>query len=247
LALIDSFEKSGNFLFRYRGHLPLILIILSIPVAFLTPYNKLHKIEYFQFSIFVGAFIFIALGHFIRILTVGRRFMQSSGRNRSHQVANNLNTKGIYSIVRHPLYLGNGFIWLGLTCFLENLWFSIIFILVFWIYYERIMFAEEQFLSRKFGDDYCKWANQVPAFIPDFKNYQSSANLFSWRIVLKNEYPGWISTATTLLFIFVLKSSVVESKFHFTQTDFIFAGIILVFGITFKFIKKYTTFFNPMD
>ena len=31
----------------------------------------------------------------------------TSGRNTHDQVADSLNTSGIYSIVRHPLYVGN--------------------------------------------------------------------------------------------------------------------------------------------
>ncbi|MDZ7743939.1 MAG: hypothetical protein U5Q03_19955 [Bacteroidota bacterium] len=37
MALIHSFEKSGNYLFRHRGEIPVLLIILAIPVILLTP------------------------------------------------------------------------------------------------------------------------------------------------------------------------------------------------------------------
>ncbi|MGB8874133.1 MAG: hypothetical protein WCC75_12145, partial [Desulfobaccales bacterium] len=39
----------------------------------------------------------------------------TSGRNTQGQVAETLNTTGIYSLVRNPLYLGNFLIWLGLS------------------------------------------------------------------------------------------------------------------------------------
>ena len=53
------------------------------------------------------------LGLFIRIVTVGRAPIGTSGRNTREQVANTLNTTGIYSLVRHPLYLGNYLVFLG--------------------------------------------------------------------------------------------------------------------------------------
>ncbi|MBM3185876.1 MAG: DUF1295 domain-containing protein [Bacteroidetes bacterium] len=247
MALIDSFEKRGNFLFKYRGHLPLILFIVAIPVAIITPYNILNKNELVKLLIWILSFFFIFTGHTIRILTVGRRHMQSSGRNRSHQVAKELNTTGIYSMVRHPLYLGNALIWLGLVCFLENGWFVLIFSLIFWLYYERIMFAEELFLERQFGEKFKKWSNRVPAFLPSFRYRIPSNSDFSWRIVFKNEYPGLISTMAAVLFILILKRSVLNNKIEFSASDAYFAIFILVFGLTFKGIKKFTNLFNPMD
>jgi protein-S-isoprenylcysteine O-methyltransferase Ste14 len=247
MSLIDSFEKSGNFLFKYRGHLPLVLFLFAIPVAMLTPYKSISKCAYLEIAIYSFSALSIVLGHSIRILTVGRRFMQSSGRNRSHQVANELNTTGIYSVVRHPLYLGNALIWFGLVCFLLNFWFIVIFILLFWVYYERIMFAEERFLERQFGEKFKQWSLKVPAFIPSFHNYNSSKAIFSWRIVFKNEYPGWISTMTTVLFILILKESAINHKIELNTNDGYFALFILIFGLTFKGIKRFTNLFNPMD
>ena len=55
--------------------------------------------------------IFLAvslLGEAIRIITVGHAPRNTSGRNTTEgQVADVINTSGIYSIIRHPLYVGN--------------------------------------------------------------------------------------------------------------------------------------------
>lgn len=247
MALIDSFEKTGNFLFKYRGHLPIVLFLIAIPVAIYTPYKVLEKNELVRGVIWFLSFSFVFIGHLIRILTVGRRHLQSSGRNRSHQVAKELNTTGIYSVVRHPLYLGNALIWLGLVCFLENGWFILIFIMIFWLYYERIMFAEERFLEREFSEKFKNWADKVPAFIPRFRNRITSNSDFSWRVVLKNEYPGFISTMTTILYLNILKRSVMNSEIEFNLNDAYYAAFIIFFGLTFKGIKKFTNQFNTMD
>ena len=54
---------------------------------------------------------------------------------------------------------------------MQNIYFIIIVSLIYWLYYERIMFAEERFLERKFTDNYIKWSEGRPAFIPSFRNY----------------------------------------------------------------------------
>jgi protein-S-isoprenylcysteine O-methyltransferase Ste14 len=227
--------------------MPIILFFFAIPVALVTPYSDISKYKFLEISIYVFSFLIILAGHLIRILTVGQRHIQSSGRNRSKQVADELNTTGIYSIVRHPLYLGNALIWFGLVCLLENYWFVIIFILIFWLYYERIMFAEECFLERRFGDKFKLWSIDVPVFIPNFRKFIPSSTTFSWKTFLKNEYPGWISTMTTILFIMILKRSVFLNEIQFLKFDLYFAIFILVFGLTFKGIKNFTNLFNPMD
>ena len=94
-----------------------------------------------------------------------------------------MNTSGIYSTVRHPLYLGNYFMWIGIVVFTYNLYLIAIVSLLYWIYYERIMYAEERFLERKFGEDYVIWASSLPAFFPNLKLYKSSIIPFSFKSV----------------------------------------------------------------
>ena len=52
------------------------------------------------------------------------------------------------------------------------------------------MFAEEQFLRRKFGQTYTRWAEGVPAFIPTLSQFKTPNLSFSWRKVLKKEKNG---------------------------------------------------------
>ncbi|NBW59254.1 MAG: hypothetical protein EBR41_01605 [Crocinitomicaceae bacterium] len=138
-------------------------------------------------------------------------------------------------------------IWLGLAIFLSNFWFLVILSLLFWIYYERIMFAEELFLEEKFGDEFQDWAIKTPSFLPSFKNYIPNHCPFSWRVVMKNEYPGIISSATSFLFILILKRIVLLGYFSFCISDAVFLVIIVVFGVSCKILKKFTAVFEPMD
>ena len=166
MALVHEFEKSGNWLFRRRSWLPAILVIAGIIVLYLTNrqailYDSTEELAFLGISL---------LGEAVRIITVGFAPRGTSGRNTAAgQVADELNNSGIYSVVRHPLYIGNFLMWLGPVLFLRSLMAVVFFILVYWLYYERIMFAEEQFLRRKFGEIYDKWSENVKAVIPRFK------------------------------------------------------------------------------
>ena len=101
-----------------------------------------------------------------------------------------MNTTGIYSTVRHPLYLGNFFILLGPCIYTGNSYAVIIFILVFWIYYERIMFAEEAYLKSQFNAQFQEWSARVPLIIPSFKIYIASKGHFLFSRILDREYTG---------------------------------------------------------
>jgi len=163
MALVHEFENSGNWLFKRRSWLPVFMIAAGIAMMYLGNRQAI-LFDSRDELIFLGVSF---LGQLIRILTVGFTPKNTSGRNTINgQLADELNVTGIYSLVRHPLYLGNFFMWLGPVLFIRSLGAVIVFVLIYWLYYERIMFAEEQFLRRKFGDIYDKWSENVGSFIP---------------------------------------------------------------------------------
>ena len=124
MALIKSLENQGNFLFRYRGQIPIFIFLLAIPFIFITDYSS-YSSDYLSFFILFGVFISM-LGFLIRFYTIGTTPRGTSGRNTRKQVALELNTTGVYSLLRHPLYLGNFLIWLGISFSTINLFFIII-------------------------------------------------------------------------------------------------------------------------
>lgn len=191
MALIEEMERSGNKLFRSRSYLPLVLYIMAMLVIFSGV--ELHA-DHRSFAWSIICLSVGLLGQLIRALTIGYTPKGTSGRNtKEGQVAESLNTAGIYSLVRHPLYLGNFFMWLGLILYVGNWWFTVICSLLFWVYYERIMFAEEAFLRRKFGSAYLFWSEKTPAFFPNFKKFKKAEVPFSMRNVLKREYNGFFA------------------------------------------------------
>lgn len=247
MALVHSFEKSGNFLFRYRGQIPVVLFILAIPVVYFTDYSFLGKYDWMYYALMILAIVVSFYGQYIRAVAIGTSNKNTSGRNTQEQVAEALNTTGIYSTCRHPLYLGNYFMWIGIVIFTFNIWFFAIVSLAFWLYYERIMFAEERFLERKFGDDYVNWSLKVPAFFPSRKNYVKGNIPFSMKTILRREYSG--VTATILGFVFVdfLRSWFILGEIRMNWTWVIIAGAGLAITLILRTLKHNTKLLYEAD
>ena len=161
MALRDELARSGSYLFRWRSYLP--LLFMPVLILALEDFSYPGDSELLDNLLEVACGAVAVVGLFLRVLTVGYVPQRTSGRNTKQQHAEILNTTGLYSLVRHPLYLGNFLIWLGLIMFVHTWWLVLIGILSFWLYYERIMFAEEEFLSRRFRAEFEEWAARTPA------------------------------------------------------------------------------------
>jgi len=243
MALQEEMEKQGNFLFKYRGSLPLLILVIGLFVYLQAV--RLSIIDYEGVITRVYEIICLSvclLGLFVRIYAVSHSPKNTSGRNTKRQLAEELNTSGIYSLVRHPLYVGNFFMWLGIGILTQNPWFIIAFVFVYWVYYERIMFAEEQFLRRKFGDPYLKWAEKTPAFIPDFKNWKSPVLPFSWKKMVKKEKNGFFAVFL-VIFLFREAGQYLTDKSLSVDFDFWFWAMAVsgVMYFILKILKKRTS------
>src|SRR6476619_3343333 len=161
MALSEHLERSGNWLFRWRAIPPVLALLLLM--LHLQDYQYLFGSKRTDDLWQLGCLLVALLGLAIRIHVVGHTPKNTSGRNAREQRADSLNTSGLYSVVRHPLYLGNFLIFLGTVGFVHDPWPATVCLLGFWLYYERIMFAEEAFLRAKFGAAYLEWAARTPA------------------------------------------------------------------------------------
>ena len=246
MALIHSFEKSGNLLFRYRGQIPVLLFLAAIPVIYFTGYA--HYSDITQLILTIVSIVLSVAGFGIRAIAIATTPKGTSGRNtKSGQVAESLNTTGIYSLVRHPLYLGNYLMWIGITLFTFNIAFVIIISLLFWLYYERIMYAEERFLERKFGEDYLSWSMTVPAFIPGFKHYKKNTIPFSIKSVLRREYSGVLATVFGFAFVDYLRYYFLTDSFDVIRPSLYVLVIAILFALILRTLKHHTRILDEED
>lgn len=245
MALQEELESQGNFLFRHRGGIPVLFILVGLATHALDillgwEYDLLISED--ARLIFCIAVSFIGL--WIRIVTVGHTPRNTSGRNTADQVADEVNTTGIYSMVRHPLYVGNLFMWMGPLLMVQNIWFNIAIIFMYWVYYERIMFAEEQFLRRKFGDTYLNWASKVPAFVPKFGQRTPNKYPFSIKKVLKQEKNGFTAIFIVIYLFDVLGTYVRHGKFDLNSWLLKVTVASFIIYLILKYLKKFTNIFE---
>ncbi len=108
--------------------------------------------------------------------------------------------EGLYSVMRHPLYLGNFFIGFGFTLISGFYSFYVLpfYSFIFFFYYYLIVKEEEGYLLRKFGERFILYRKSKPAFFPNFKNWNKGQ--FLGKKALQMEF----STYLTVAFIFIL-------------------------------------------
>lgn len=245
MSLYDSMIKSGHTMFRYRSYLPLLIIpplLIALKESVYVEEMVGDDIE----DIWVAlCFIISMLGLYIRAITVGHVPGGTSGRNTQSQRAKHLNTTGMYSIVRNPLYLGNFVIILGVLLSIKVWWLVLLGALVFFIYMERIILAEETFLEKEYGEQYTVWRAKTPVILPDFKLWSPPDLPFSLKTVLKREYPGLMAVGTAYFVTEAVTDMYFEGEplSHWLMDDFIWPlmfAVILTVGLTLRYLKKNT-------
>ena len=238
MALQEEFETTGEYFFRWRSYLPLVMAVLFILALaqFRYPFAN-HGLD---LAWDAGCLAVALLGQVVRFFTVGFVPRGTSGRNTRGQVADTLNTTGMYAVVRNPIYLGNFIIWFGLSLFMKSVWFTTIIILFFTVFYERIIFREEGFLREKFGDVFMQWAAATPAIIPQFKNWQPPSLPFSCKSAIVREYGTFFAIIATFTVLELLAGLFNSGKL---TLDAIWVKLFLgsaVLYLTVRFLKKKT-------
>lgn len=245
MALQEDFERTGDRFFRWRSYLPLAMGALFVAALLSSPGSSATPQTGVAWGLFCLAVSFIGLG--IRFFTVGFAPRGTSGRNTRWQVAETLNTTGLYSAVRNPLYLGNFIIWLGLALFIQIWWVILIVILSFTLFYERIILAEESFLREKFGATFLDWAEKTPVIIPQFKHWQPSELSFSWKAALNREYSSFFATISSFTVLAIIKQSLQSRTLFIDKTWLMIFIISLIIYLTIRTLKKKTRILSTVD
>jgi len=193
-------ERWGVWLFRRRSYFPPLLLVVLI-LALMDGSSTRTGPGLDRRFLALGL-VPTTLGFAIRAFVVGTAPTGTSGRSTIEQVAAELNTTGLYSVVRHPLYLGNLLLWLGLATTTAVWWTLPVVAIAFCLLYLPIVAAEERFLRDRFGGVFVQWATETPAFWPAVGRWRRPGLPFSARIVLRQEYYGLF---TVVLFVVILE------------------------------------------
>lgn len=161
---------------RDRRYLPFLFVFLCFPVLlnFRYPWDSP-----FWDAVLEGCCMLLGFsGLVIRALSVGY----------SPNEKGILQTRGMYSLLRHPLYVGNYLLWLPPVLFLHSVWLCLIYTLMFVLYYRGVVFREESDLFKRFGPQYSHWAARTPIFLPNVFQWQKPEHPFSWKAAIRSEY-----------------------------------------------------------
>jgi protein-S-isoprenylcysteine O-methyltransferase Ste14 len=109
----------------------------------------------------LSGFAFALAGQGFRIYAAGTIF-------KNKQLASN----GAYSLVRHPLYLGNILILGGFSLACGNVWVALAVLVFFLVWYPAAIRYEDRKLEQIFGDDWRAWSKGTNAVLP---------NGFDWK------------------------------------------------------------------
>ena len=96
-------------------------------------------------------------------------------------------TGGPYSFVRHPLYVGS-FLHAVAYCFMSGHWASFFFAIpLFLLLYGAAVSTEEAMLLKLFGEEYARYCERVPRFLPRVGGQQPGNGQFSWQQAMRNK------------------------------------------------------------
>ena len=242
MKLTDHLAYSGDRLFRHRGSWPLLLLplfFLGLLGARLPAVVPPGLRAWQMFSVLVAL-----SGLAVRIVAVGTAPSGTSERSTTSPRASTLRTTGLYSLVRHPLYFGNTLTAVGLACFTTAWYLPIVVLLAGILYHERICAREEAFLEERFGDEFLRWAERVPAMVPRLSAYVPSSKRLVWRKVLGREFHGLMVIGATVFVLDVARAVIASGHVAFDPlwTGF-FAVTTLIFAVS-TVLKRTTSVFT---
>lgn len=223
----------GNFFFRYRNWLFIVLYLLLF-----VPSPPLF--ESFIWPIIIGLMVTFT-GQFIRGATIGLAYIIRGGKE-GKVYAEDLVTNGIFNHCRNPLYAGNILMLLGVGILANSLLYVIIIMPLFILIYQAIVLAEENYLRNKFGDRFDHYCKKVNRWIPSLTGLRTtfSSMTFKWKRWLIKEYNTQYIWLTGMVLILLFKYPQL-TRYDEKRRNLLLAIILpllLVYYVTIRYLKK---------
>lgn len=226
--------KTGTFFFRYRNTLfPLVFVLLFFERSW--PVFNSELVEVWE--IIIGIVVALS-GQILRAVTIGLAYIKRGGKKKQ-VYAEKLVQSGIFAHSRNPLYLGNLLILVGVGIAGNSLLFVLFGIPFFIFAYLAIIHAEENFLGKKFGQefkDYCKRVNRI---IPNFSGIGNTIKgmEFNWKRLVVKEYATPFAWITGLIFL-IIKDTYLDRGYEASKYT-LWSLLILFLVITCAFFTAW--------
>jgi protein-S-isoprenylcysteine O-methyltransferase Ste14 len=159
-------SKSSVTTSRDKGSLWLLysLITVGYALSFSIGATKIGRIYYWDTFFAIGMTL-IVIGFIVRIhsiLTLKQFFTYSISKVENHKIIET----GLYKFIRHPGYLGQLIIFIGMSISISN-WLSILFMMIpvtlGFLYRIKV---EEKFMVEQLGEDYLNYQERTNRIIP---------------------------------------------------------------------------------
>lgn len=238
MMLNDYITTKGGTFFKLRSYTPLLLV----PLLYLQRANFRYPFESHaaDMSYELGCLLVSLTGIFIRVFTIGYVPEGTSGRNTKRQKADRLNTTGLYSIVRNPLYVGNYLVLIGITLLSQSWELVVVNSFLFLVAYVPIIMTEENFLLSKFGGTYADYVERVPCLIPRLRLWTPPNQVFSVRMVLHREHDTWFSLVLSFVLVEHYREYIITEAPKLEPGWLILGGVGLFSWLLIKSLKHWT-------
>ncbi len=126
------------------------------------------------FSTALGAFssavgIFFCVWANLELMRRGNGGAAVLGPLKLMKETDRLVTSGPYALSRNPMHLGIMLFQLGLSCAINSLWTLVVPLGMLCFSFALAVFVDEPRLRRDFKEEYDKWSQEVPRFLPKLK------------------------------------------------------------------------------
>lgn len=225
----------GIFVFKWRGQIPVLFILTAAVVSYWLNFQIVDPQN--STWLFISTAIILVAAMSFRAYTIGFAAEHSSGRNRSEQVAEQLNVVGAYSMVQNPLYFSNSLLWTATALFSNQWMFLIASFLLILVLLPVIIQHERKFLQTRFGETFTNWCKNTPLIIPNPFLHVPPKSSFQWIRLLATEYPTWVSICVGVLLAHSFGNFLISSQLVFSQPQIILVITALTIGLTGRFFK----------
>ncbi|MFQ5719995.1 MAG: methyltransferase family protein [Acidobacteriota bacterium] len=191
--------RLGHFAFRRRKYLfPLVFL----PIVALTTRGLLLGSDRFDMWLDIAGVAVALCGQALRGAVIGLAYIVRGGRS-GKIAADGLVTTGLFAHARHPLYVGNILVVIGLLLILNSIPGYLVVLPFFLITYASLVLAEEDFLRGRFGAEYDDYHRRVNRFVPSLSGIGATLRSmrFDWLRLVRKEYGStfaWVSMAIFL-------------------------------------------------
>jgi protein-S-isoprenylcysteine O-methyltransferase Ste14 len=166
--LLNFRQRSKSIIIHTGDKGSLWLLYISISIGYFLSFSlsatKTGRIYHWD-TFFTVGIVLVIIGLIIRILsilTLKQYFTYSVAKIENHKLIET----GLYKSIRHPGYLGQLIIFLGISTSLSN-WLSIILMMTpITIGYIYRIITEEKFLIEQMGENYLNYIHRTKRLIP---------------------------------------------------------------------------------